>query len=193
MPSKILIVAIISTSLAGCSGLFARGVETPAPSAPTADLPLAVTAPLLASDGSDFGRVTLRTGPQGLLLRIEGEHWPAGWHGVHLHSVGSCEAPAFTSAGGHVNHAPDPRPHGLLNPQGGPDGGDLQNVFAHDDGTARAELYLPRAMMGDMAASVHASGLALVVHANVDDHVTQPIGGAGPRIACAVLVPGETH
>ena len=30
-------------------------------------------------------------------------------------------------------------------------------------------------------------GLALVIHANADDHTTQPIGGAGDRIACAVL------
>ena len=30
-------------------------------------------------------------------------------------------------------------------------------------------------------------GRALVIHASPDDHVTQPIGGAGARIACGVI------
>ena len=30
-------------------------------------------------------------------------------------------------------------------------------------------------------------GSAIVVHENPDDHVTQPIGGAGGRVACGVL------
>ena len=30
-------------------------------------------------------------------------------------------------------------------------------------------------------------GSALVIHAELDDHITQPIGGAGGRVACAVL------
>lgn len=124
----------------------------------------------------------MRRGPEGLLFTIEGEGWPQGWHGVHLHAVGSCEAPAFTSAGGHVNHAVNARPHGLLNHDGGPDNGDLQNVYAHSDGTARAEVYLH----GQAASN---QGLAFVVHASPDDHISQPIGGAGGRIACAVLVP----
>ena len=30
-------------------------------------------------------------------------------------------------------------------------------------------------------------GSAFVIHANEDDHSTQPIGGAGARIACSVI------
>ena len=32
-----------------------------------------------------------------------------------------------------------------------------------------------------------ADGSALVIHANPDDHSSQPIGGAGDRVACAVI------
>jgi Cu-Zn family superoxide dismutase len=30
-------------------------------------------------------------------------------------------------------------------------------------------------------------GAAIVVHASPDDHETQPIGGAGARVACAAF------
>jgi len=30
-------------------------------------------------------------------------------------------------------------------------------------------------------------GTALIIHENRDDHLTQPIGGAGARVACAVI------
>jgi Cu-Zn family superoxide dismutase len=32
-----------------------------------------------------------------------------------------------------------------------------------------------------------ADGAALVIHANPDDYRSQPIGGAGDRVACAVI------
>jgi Cu-Zn family superoxide dismutase len=42
---------------------------------------------------------------------------------------------------------------------------------------------------GDAAhpALMDADGAALVIHANPDDYRTQPIGGAGDRVACAVI------
>ncbi|WP_296815624.1 superoxide dismutase family protein [Brevundimonas sp.] len=160
-------------------------VQQPAPTGPESP----ITVEIRLSDGSPAGRVTMLHGPQGVLLRIEGENWPQGWHGAHLHAVGTCEGPGFQSAGGHVNHPQTQRPHGLLNFDGGPDHGDLQNVYAHADGVARAEVYLASpALAGDHGAT-NADGLALVIHASADDHVTQPIGGAGARIACAVLIP----
>ena len=140
-------------------------------------------AQLKKADGSEAGSVQMWRGPQGVVMRVEGRGWPEGWHATHLHAVGSCEEPGFTSAGGHVNHAPSPRPHGLLN-EAGPDGGDLQNVYASAQaGVARAELYLA----GDPNRLLDEDGLAFVVHAGPDDHYSQPIGGAGARIACGVF------
>jgi hypothetical protein len=123
-----------------------RAPAAPAPLPPRAQA--VVVAALKTADGADAGTVTGYEGPMGMIFRVEGKGWPAGWHAVHLHAVGSCEAPGFTSAGGHVNHAEGARPHGLLNKTGGPDLGDLQNVFAAADGAANADVYLAWAGSG---------------------------------------------
>lgn len=192
MNIKLLSSLASFTVLAACgqaSGQPASETSRPDAAATPAE---PVQAALVAADGSPAGQVTMRQGPYGLLFTVEGEGWPEGWHGTHLHAVGSCEAPAFESAGGHVNHPEQTRPHGLLNFDGGPDYGDLQNVHAGADGVARAEVYLTHAGLspdiGDMADG---DGLSFVVHANPDDHLSQPIGGAGDRIACAVLIPSS--
>ena len=176
----------------GFSAVVSASCATAAQEPPSGLPDAPISAEIRLSDGSPAGRVSMYRGPYGLLFRIEGENWPQGWHGAHLHAVGTCEGPGFQSAGGHVNHPENQRPHGLLNFQGGPDHGDLQNVYAHSDGVARAEVYLSGAGLGGNFDMADGDGLALVVHANPDDHTTQPIGGAGGRIACAVLIPGAS-
>jgi Cu-Zn family superoxide dismutase len=196
MRASSLALAVAATALLTAGMATAQtATPTPAPApaaaaAPTpAPAPVPVsTAALKAADGSDAGTVTAFEGPLGLLLRVEGRGWTPGWHAVHLHAVGTCDTPAFTSAGAHVNHAEGPRPHGLLNKSGGPDLGDLQNIYAGADGTSHADVYLAwEGLDAKESDYVDANGLSFVVHANADDYVSQPIGGAGPRIACGVF------
>jgi len=149
------------------------------------------TATFQTNDGREAGTARLSEGPTGVMLRIEVEGLEAGWHGVHFHATGDCSDEKFMASGGHLNHAyeADKAPHGLLNPDG-PDFGDLPNLYVHEDGTGKAEMFSAlvsfdgqdgRAMLFD------ADGAALVIHAEEDDHKSQPIGGAGARIACAVI------
>jgi Cu-Zn family superoxide dismutase len=185
-PTLVALTLAAGTAIAGFASAQTAGhAAHAAPSSETA----VATAALRTADGSDAGTVTAYHGPMGVLLKVEGKGWPEGWHGVHLHAVGTCEGPGFTSAGAHVNHADaDKRPHGLLNADGGPDLGDLQNVYAHADGTANAEVYLATAGLNLQPATLmDGDGLSFLVHANRDDHVSQPIGGAGDRIACGVF------
>jgi len=185
--------SLLALSLAATSLIFA-GVATAQTASPApAPAPIATaTAALKTAEGGDAGTVTAYRGPLGMLFKVEGKAWPQGWHGVHLHAVGTCEGPGFTSAGAHVNHPTQARPHGLLNSNGGPDLGDLQNVYAAADGSAHAEVYLSGAgLIGAGHDLMDADGLSFLVHANRDDHVSQPIGGAGARIACGVFEPAD--
>jgi len=121
-------------------------------------------------------------------VRIKGElkSLPAGTHGIHIHTVGKCDAPAFTTAGGHFN--PASTKHGLKNPAG-PHAGDMENITAESDGEADVDLTTTRITL-DAAAGTgifDTDGAAIVVHATTDDQTTDPSGNSGARIACGVI------
>lgn len=157
-----------------------------------------VAAPALAADltaavkgpsGADLGTATLSEGPTGVLVRFELKGLKPGWHAVHFHAKGDCSDAAFQNSGGHINHMPAPKPHGLLNPMG-PDFGDLPNLWAGADGMVHAQAFSALVSfdgLGGRPALKDADGSAIVVHENADDYATQPIGGAGARVACAVV------
>lgn len=136
-----------------------------------------------APDGRTLGQATFRAAPTGVLLQVQVSGLTPGWHGMHFHAKGDCSDPKFENSGAHINHADMKHPHGLLNPDG-PDLGDLPNLYVHGDGTGQAQAFTHLVKWSDLADG---DGSALVFHANPDDHATQPIGGAGARVACAVI------
>lgn len=143
---------------------------------------------LVGTDGASHGTIQVTDVPKGVLLRVEAKGLTPGWHGMHFHEKGTCEAPKFTTAGPHV-HASTPVVHGLLNPNAN-DAGDLTNVYVGADGTATVELFSPLVSLKPgkgVPALLDADGSALVIHAHPDDYQSQPIGGAGDRVACAVI------
>ncbi|MBO1324288.1 superoxide dismutase family protein [Acetobacter sp. TBRC 12305] len=146
------------------------------------------TASLTGADGKDLGTVHVTDAPKGVLLHIEAKGLTPGWHGMHFHEKGVCEAPKFTSAGAHV-HTTKPVVHGLLNANAN-DEGDLPNLFVAADGSATVEVYSTLVSLkgeGSRPALLDADGAALVIHAKPDDYQSQPIGGSGDRIACGVI------
>lgn len=143
---------------------------------------------LKSTAGADLGTLTVTPAPKGVLLHIEAKGLPPGWHGMHFHEKGACSDDKFASAGGHV-HSMTPVTHGLLNAEAN-DAGDLPNIFAHADGTATAEVYSTLVAAhtgGKLPALMDADGSSVVIHALPDDYTTQPIGGAGVRVACAAI------
>jgi Cu-Zn family superoxide dismutase len=154
-----------------------------------------LSAKLQGTDGREIGEVALADAPSGVLLRIRVAGLSPGWHGVHLHMAADCgdAAAGFKASGGHVD--PDEREHGFLNPAGA-ERGDLPNLHVGADGTATVEFFSAGthlvASEGASAANgpfplADDDGFAIVIHADADDHRSQPIGGAGDRIACAAL------
>ena len=97
----------------------------------TAASPAPVESILRDSSGVEVGRVTLRERGERVLVDLRVMGLSPGEHGLHLHAVGLCEPPAFTSAGGHYN--PRNFRHGHRNPQG-PHLGDLGNLFVSSNG-----------------------------------------------------------
>lgn len=152
-------------------------------------LAFAETGVIFRGASGEAGRAMLSEGPQGVVVRLQLTGLTPGWHAIHFHAVGDCSDAKFDKAGGHINHADAKRPHGLLNPAG-PDFGDLPNIFVGADGAAMAEVYSPLVSLkgaGGRPALLDADGSAMVIHAGADDHASQPIGGAGPRVACGVI------
>ena len=178
---------MIRYTLAALALLIATPVlaQTPAPTPQASD---ALTGKLAGPDGADLGTITIKPAPNGVILRVEAKGLTPGWHAMHFHEKASCSDEKFASAGGHV-HSMTPVTHGLLNADAN-DAGDLPNLFANADGTATAEVYSALVAAhtgGKLPALMDEDGSSVVIHALPDDYTTQPIGGAGVRVACAAI------
>lgn len=151
---------------------------------------------LINRQGEQVGSVIFVDAPNGgVLMRVDIAGLSPGWHGIHLHQVGDCSdlEAGFKASGSHVD--PDQNEHGLLNPKGS-ERADIPNIYAGSDGRATAEIFRTglslypseaSGTLGNTYPLLDDDGFAVIIHENRDDHSSQPIGGAGGRIACAAL------
>lgn len=145
-----------------------------------------------------YATLTLEAGPNQILT--------PGFHGLHVHSVGKCEANSvaptggeagnFNSAGGHFQ-APGHASY--------PASGDLTSLEVRPDGSAKLVTTTNSFSAADLKNS---SGTALIIHQDPDNfgniptaRYTQKNGAAGPdeqtlatgdsgkRVACGVIAP----
>jgi Cu-Zn family superoxide dismutase len=144
-------------------------------------------AALQTADGQPAGTARLLGNGTEVTITIALNGLKSGLHGVHLHTVGKCEAPAFATAGGHLN--PAGHQHGSENPAGA-HLGDLPNATIGAGGAGTVSASIPGTPAEVMAALFEADGTAVVVHADPDDYRTDPSGNSGARIACGVLTRG---
>lgn len=195
MTRHALALGLLTLSLAACgSPETAEQAEATAPgsAATTGDAMSSsgqaastrAVATLRTADGAAAGTATATEADGGVLVAIQGEGLPPGQHGVHVHTTGRCDAPAFESAGDHWN--PTAAQHGLENPQG-QHGGDMPNMTVDQTGRGSAEYRLKNATF---AGLLEGDGSAFVVHASADDQRTDPSGNSGDRIACGVFAAG---
>jgi Cu-Zn family superoxide dismutase len=166
-----------------------------------------LTAQLKAADGAPvanatfdfaggYATVTVTTIGNGILT--------PGFHGMHVHAVGKCEANSvaptggapgdFNSAGGHFQ-VPGHTAH--------PASGDLTSLEVRGDGSAKLVTTTDALSAADLLAGAKT---AIIIHANPDnfanipperytqingapppDEITLATGDAGKRVACGVI------
>ncbi|WP_064751624.1 superoxide dismutase family protein [Mycobacterium sp. URHB0044] len=182
------LLALAVVTMGGCSGQASNDSSTPttSPSAQT------LTAQLNTADGthvadatvdfsSGYATVTVETVSGGILA--------PGFHGLHIHAIGSCEANSvpptggasadFASAGDHFQ-APGHT--------GEPASGDLPPLLVRSDGAGKLVATSDAFTEDQLKGS---EGSSIVVHEGTD------IAGQGSadvdkRIACGVLSPAST-
>jgi superoxide dismutase, Cu-Zn family len=156
--------------------------------ADTASVLEVITADLARADGSWAGVATISKRSDGVFLSLAADAPMAGTFGTHIHSVGKCQGPDFTSAGAHWN--PGMKQHGRDNPMGA-HGGDLPNVVAGADKKLALEHKLPDLKLEGEGGLLDTDGAAIVIHEKADDYLTDPSGNSGKRIICGVFKSGN--
>src|ERR1700686_80066 len=97
-------------------------------------------ADIINAQGQKIGTAKILAAKEGVKIEVNVSQLPPGNHGIHIHNVGKCDGPDFTSAGPHLN--PYTKKHGKDNPEG-PHAGDLLNIEVN--GTEqRKQLYWTR-------------------------------------------------
>lgn len=184
------------------------GQEDPGAAGVAADAPTgegsSVDAELRDVNGREVGTASFVNSGSHLTLTVKAEGLTPGFHGLHIHTVGKCEASsvaptgsepgAFLSAGGHLQV--DGRTEH-------PSSGDLTSLKVNEDGTAELTTTTDSVTLDDLRAD--GEGTSIVIHSGPDnfanipprytlpdgaavpDMTTLMTGDAGTRVACAVL------
>lgn len=172
---------IRNTSLAAG---FATVAALSAAGALAASSPMA-SATLTDANDKSVARLILTEETDGVRAKLTVSGLKQGVYGFHIHTVGKCEKPGFTSAGAHWN--PTSHQHGKDNPQG-PHMGDMLNVTVAASGMGSLEQKIPGAMLtGGDHPLLDTDGASAMIHAAPDDYKTDPSGNSGARIACGVI------
>ena len=154
---------------------------------------LTAEADLASPDGDSIGTVTFLQAASGVLIMADVEGLAPGGHAFIIHEIGSC-TPDFDAAGDHFN--PEDTEHGFVHSAWkrgeplGAHGGDLPNIYAAADGSARADFFTVGVTLDTgMSNSVFDDdGSAIIVHEKPDAYGEEE-SDTGRRLACGVIRP----
>ena len=184
-----LVPAAIIVGIIGIFVLLTVGSGEPA----QPEVGLTAEAVLESPSGDPVGTVTFRQATSGVLIMADVRGLAPGGHAFFIHETGSC-SPDFGAAGDHFN--PTDADHGLVHSawrgdgSSGGHGGDLPNIYAASDGSARADFFTVGITLdtGLRHSVFDDDGSAIIVHENPDPYgETEP--DTGERLACGVIEP----
>lgn len=145
-----------------------------------------VMVPMKSVEGADLGYIKIIEAHEGVIVQARMNDIPQGWHGFHIHEVGTC-ADSFKAAKAH--YYPDTTPEGI-NHNYQRHGGDLPNVYAGDNGQVIADAFTDKVTLASGAKTLNdADGSSFILHAKADSYGEK--AGAGARIACGVISTGN--
>src|SRR3954469_22763881 len=196
MQQRNVLAAALATAMVAGSVAFAQAARQAGShqtgGGPTGGKETARAHATIAGDGisgtGEFVEMEYDTGKEGE-INVTAKGLKPGLHGVPLHAVGKCEAPAFTAAGGHF----DPGPAGNTDPDANHPYhmGDVPNMGVGADGNGTPHSRRTRVTLSDGPLSLFdADGSAVIIHGNEDQGITgEPKSGVsgGPRLACGVI------
>lgn len=155
---------------------------------------LTATASLQSPSGDPVGKVEFRQATSGVLIMADLQGLTPGGHAFIIHETGAC-TPNFDAAGDHFD--PTEAQHGFIHASwrrgeaAGGHGGDLLNIYAADDGTARADFLTEGITLdqGPRHSVFDADGSAIIVHEKPDPY-EEDEADTGSRVACGVIKRG---
>ena len=182
-------VAIIIVLIVGGFALFgSRSSE-----AAEYTIGLTASASLESPEGVSMGTVTFRQAASGVLIMADVKGLTPGGHAFIIHEVGAC-TPDFNAAGDHFN--PADTEHGFIHASWkrgasvGGHSGDLPNIYAAADGSARADFFTAGITLdrGESNSIFDDDGSAIIVHERPDAYGEEE-SDTGARLACGVIEP----
>ena len=184
-------LVVIVIAIAVTAGLVWIALRSGQPALPEEGL--TAEAIMLSPSGETLGTVTLHQDSERLLFAIDVQGLTPGGHAVVVHAVGAC-APDFSAAGGHFS--PRETQRGFVHPNWkkgtvyGFHSGDLPNVYAHADGSARADFVTDGLTLqtGKPHSLFDADGSSVIIHAGPQGHGEHET--ADSPVACGVIRPG---
>ena len=149
---------------------------------------------MVSPGGAAAGTVTFLQTANGVLIRADLEGLAPGGHAFVIHETGAC-TPDFDAAGDHFN--PSGADHGFVHSawrsdDSGGHGGDLLNIYAAADGSARADFLTAGVTLdtGESHSVFDDDGSAIIVH-ELPDPYGEEEADTGERVACGVIAPAD--
>ncbi|MEV5408164.1 superoxide dismutase family protein [Thermopolyspora sp. NPDC052614] len=191
--------AHVSLTLASLIVAGGTGVARAAPSSPSPSPDSKMSAELKDAEGRTVGTVDVQDAGDGKSrVSVKTKDLPPGFHGLHVHDKGVCDASStdpqtgspFSDSGPHLGSGDHPQHKG-----------DLPDLLVGKDGSADVSYVTDRVGVDELLGG---EGSSLMVHEKPDNHGNIPeryksngksgpdaetlkAGDSGSRIACAVL------